>query len=199
MDNIIALVLAAAILVAIPGPNVALIVARSVQHGFRAGFVTTLGTTTGVAAQLLLIAAGVAALVEMASSALLIIKWAGAAYFVWLGIRTWRMNSELRTIPESTAVIFTHGFFVAVSNPKTLGFNIAFLPQFVSESGPAGQQLLLLSTVYLSVLLVGDALWALFAASAKPWLTEYVQFSNRLTGGLLVGAGIGLALSRRGI
>ena len=199
MENIVALVLATVVLVAIPGPNVAIIVAKSIQQGFRAGITATLGTTTGVAAQLLLTVFGVAAIVETAASALAAIKWVGVVYLVWLGIRTWKTRGPEVSIehPLSSGTNFSHGFVVAVLNPKILLFNAAFLPQFVSAGGSAGYQMLVLSGVYLVVLLAGDGLWALFAASARPLLGKYSRFSRRLTGGFLVGAGIGLALSRR--
>jgi threonine/homoserine/homoserine lactone efflux protein len=201
MENIVALVLATVVLVAIPGPNVAIIVAKSIQQGFRAGITATLGTTTGVAAQLLLTVFGVAAIVETAASALAAIKWVGVGYLVWLGIRTWRACDPEVSVEDlsSSGTNFSHGFMVAVLNPKILLFNAAFLPQFVSPGGSAGYQMLVLSSVYLLVLLAGDALWALFAASARSLLGKYGRFSRRLTGGFLVGAGIGLALSRRTI
>jgi threonine/homoserine/homoserine lactone efflux protein len=199
MEHIVALVLATVVLVAIPGPNVAIIVAKSIHQGFRAGITATLGTTTGVAAQLLLTVFGVAAIVEATGSALAAIKWFGVVYLVWLGIRTWKARDPEVSVenPLSSGTNFSHGFMVAVLNPKILFFNAAFLPQFVSAAGSAGHQMLILSCVYLSVLLAGDALWALFAASARSLLGNYGRFSRRLTGGFLVGAGIGLALSRR--
>lgn len=199
MENIVALVLATVVLVAIPGPNVAIIVAKSIQQGFRAGITATLGTTTGVAAQLLLTVFGVAVIIESAAFALVVIKWIGVVYLVWLGIRTWRTPGPEASVkdPLSSRANFSHGFIVAVLNPKILLFNAAFLPQFVSAEGSAGRQMLVLSCVYLVVVLAGDALWALFAASARPLLGKCSRFSQRLTGGFLVGAGIGLALSRR--
>jgi threonine/homoserine/homoserine lactone efflux protein len=86
---------------------------------------------------------------------------------------------------------------VALLNPKILLFNVAFLPQFVHTDGPVFSQLLLLSGIYLSVLFLGDLLWALLGASAKPWLSRYGRFSQRLSGSIFIAAGIGLALSRQ--
>jgi len=199
MGNVIALTLATVILVMIPGPNVAIIVANSVQQGFRGGFFATLGTTTGVAAQLLLMATGIAALIEMAASALSIVKWIGVVYLIWLGIRTWKTGGPRARVSDalSTGATFGHGFAVAVLNPKTLMFNAAFLPQFVSVDGSAGSQMLVLGSVYLVVLLAGDLVWAIIAASARPWLKKHERFGQRTTAGFLVGAGIGLALSRK--
>lgn len=199
MSTITALIAATVVLILIPGPNVALIVASSLRHGLRFGLVTAAGTTAGLALQLFLVVIGMAALIEMAASALLWIKWLGVAYLVYLGIRTWREPADdLAQIgSQTTTRTFWRGFGLAVVNPKTLLFNAAFLPQFVTATTGAGTELLLLATVFLSVIVVGDALWAVFAAGARPWLTSFGQLRNRVTGGFLVGAGVGLALSRR--
>ena len=94
MSSIIALILATVVLILIPGPNVALIVANSLRHGLRFGLITTLGTTAGIAIQLFLVIAGMAALIELAASALIWIKWLGVAYFVYLGLRTWNEPAD---------------------------------------------------------------------------------------------------------
>jgi threonine/homoserine/homoserine lactone efflux protein len=199
MENLYALILATAVLVMIPGPNVAIIVAKSLQQGLRAGFVATLGTTTGVALQLLVTVFSIAALVETAAQALLVLKWFGVVYLIWLGVRTLKGDSPEpdagRT--SSTGTHFGHGIIVALLNPKTLLFNAAFLPQFLADGEAVAGQMIVLSSVYLAVILIGDSLWALFAASAAPWLRNHAKFGQRLTGGLFVAAGIGLALSRR--
>ena len=199
MENIVALLAATVVLVMIPGPNVAVIVAKSIQHGFWAGFAATLGTTAGVAVQLMLITLSVAALIETVASGLVFAKWIGVIYLVGLGVRTWTSNRQDvgRETAPSQGANFGHGFIVAILNPKVLLFNAAFLPQFVDSDKTAASQMIVLSSLYLLVLLVGDLLWALFAASAQRWLKKYGRLSQRLTGGFLVGSGIGLALSRR--
>ena len=196
MENLVALCLATAVLVAIPGPNVALIVANSLRYGLREGAKTVLGTTAGVALQLILVVLGVAAVIEFAANALTWVKWAGVLYLVYLGIRAWRQPaSDLATVEASPAV-FWKACMIAAINPKTLLFNAAFLPQFV-PAGSAIGELLLVGGVFLFVLLAGDLVWALFASSARRMLARYGRFRNRLTGGFLVAAGIGLALSRK--
>ncbi|MDH3442267.1 MAG: LysE family translocator, partial [Gammaproteobacteria bacterium] len=137
--------------------------------------------------------------IEMAASALSWIKWLGVAYLIYLGIRTWNeAQGDLDQMGRSSqAVTFWRGFGLAVANPKTLLFNAAFLPQFVANEPGATGQLWLVATVYLVVIIIGDSMWALFAASARKWLKKWGKFRNKLTGGLLVGSGIGLALSRR--
>ena len=196
MANLVALVLATAILVVIPGPNVALIVANSVRFGFRMGAVTVLGTTVGVAIQLVTVVLGLAAIVEIVADALTWIRWAGVAYLVYLGVRTWSEPAQDLTAVSAAPAMFWRGCMIAAINPKTLLFNAAFLPQFVANDGSAGMQLAVVATVFLAVLLVGDLIWALTAGSARQFLNRYSGARNRVTGGFLVVAGIGLALSR---
>ena len=199
MENIYALILATAVLVMIPGPNVAIIVAKSLQQGFQAGFVATLGTTTGIALQLLVTVFGITALVETAAQALLVLKWLGVVYLIWLGLLTWKRKPGAADAGQSqrTGANFRHGLIVALLNPKTLLFNAAFLPQFLTGGASVAGQMVVLSCLYLAVILIGDLLWALFAASAAPWLRKHGQIGQRLTGSLFVAAGIGLAMSRR--
>ena len=201
MENIIALVAATIVLILIPGPNVALIVANSLRHGMRIGIITSLGTTVGIAIQLLIAVLGLAALIELAADALTWIKWIGVAYLVLIGVRTWNEPaSDLSDIKaQSQTRAFLRGVIFAVINPKTLLFNAAFLPQFVGHTADASGQLLLLAGVFMTVIIIGDGLWAVFAASARNWLGRIGHLHNRISGGFLVGAGLGLALSRRSI
>ncbi len=197
MNTLLALVVATAILVTIPGPNVALIVANSLKFGFRSGFVTVLGTTMGLGLQLALVVAGMTAVIEFAADALSWIRWAGAAYLVWLGIKTWRTPADELTTLTAVPVMFWRGCLVAAANPKTLLFNVAFIPQFVGTNGAEALTPATVATVYLSVVFLGDALWVALATSARRALGRYMGFRNRLTGAFLMAAGVGLALSRR--
>jgi threonine/homoserine/homoserine lactone efflux protein len=201
MSNVIALVLATAVLILIPGPNVALIVANSLRHGLKLGLITALGTTAGIAIQLFLIVAGMATVIELAASALTWIKWLGVAYLIYLGIRTWNEPaSDLAQVcAQSRSGTFWRGLGLAVINPKTLLFNAAFLPQFVGGTSGAGGELFVLAAAFLTVIIMGDALWALFAASARNCLNRFGNLRKKVTGGFLFGAGLGLALSRRSL
>lgn len=201
MHNVIALIAATIILILIPGPNVALIVANSLRYGVRTGVVTSLGTTVGIGLQLFVVVAGMAALIELVAHAFTWIKWLGVAYLLYIGVRTWNEPpselADIRALSDSRA--FSRGVMLAVINPKTLLFNAAFLPQFVNNAADAGSQLLLLAGVFLTVIVVGDSLWALFAGAARAWLGRFGRLHNKLSGGFLVGAGVGLALSRRSL
>lgn len=201
MENIIALIAATIVLILIPGPNVALIVANSLRHGMRIGIVTSLGTTVGIALQLLIVVLGLAALIGVVADALTWIKWIGVIYLVYVGIRNWNEPaadlSDIKALSDTRA--FWRGVILAVINPKTLLFNAAFLPQFVGDTSNASGELLLLAGVFMTVIVTGDALWAVFAATARGWLGRFGRFHNKISGGFLLGAGLGLALSRKNI
>jgi len=192
---LLTLVLATAVLVIIPGPNAALIVANSIRYGIRMGTVTVLGTTVGVAVQLVTVVLGLAVVVETVADALVWIRWAGVLYLVYLGIRTWREPAQDLSAVTAVPAMFWRGCAIAAINPKTLLFNAAFLPQFVVADGNAGTQLAVVAAVFLAVLFIGDMIWATTAGSARQFLSRYSGARNRATGGFLIAAGIGLALS----
>lgn len=197
MANLIALALATAVLVMIPGPNVALIVANSLRYGFPSGAMTALGITLGNAVQLLAVVAGLSALVEMAADALTWIRWGGVLYLLYLGVRTWREPPGDISHIQARPAMFWRGLMIAAVNPKTLLFIAAFLPQFVVQDGSIAGQLSVVAGVFLAVLLAGDLVWAMSAASSRRLLERFARVRNRITGGILVAAGVGLALARR--
>lgn len=197
MSSLVALVLATTVLVIIPGPNVALIVANSLKFGFRMGVVTVFGTTAGLALQLVLVVAGMTAIIELAATALSWIRWAGVAYLIWLGIKTWRAPADDLARVRAAPVLFWRGCFVAAVNPKTLLFNAAFIPQFVGAGAVSTTAPAIVAAVFLAVVLLGDLLWAAFATSARHLLGRYTSWRNRLTGAFLIAAAVGLGLSNK--
>jgi threonine/homoserine/homoserine lactone efflux protein len=114
MSSLLALIVATAVLLMIPGPNVALIVANSLRYGFRTGVVTVLGTTAGVALQLAVVVVSMAAVIELAAETLAWIRWAGVAYLIVLGIRTWREPADDLTRIEPAPALFWRGCVLAV-------------------------------------------------------------------------------------
>lgn len=199
LETMLALIGATAILVAIPGPNLALFIANTLAHGYRAGAVTVFGTATGIAVQLSLVLLGLAALLAVAASALVWLKWAGVAYLLYLGVMSWRRADDAISAPETVSAskrrLFFQGLMLSIVNPKTLLFNVAFIPQFVRvENGVGG--LLVPALVYLTVILIGDLLWVAFAGSARPTVLKLGKLRHKLTGGLFVASGVGLALAR---
>lgn len=199
LETMLALIGATAILVAIPGPNLALFIANTLAHGYRAGAVTVFGTATGIAVQLSLVLLGLAALLAVAASALVWLKWAGVAYLLYLGVMSWRRADDAISTPETVSAskrrLFFQGLMLSIVNPKTLLFNVAFIPQFVRvENGVGG--LLVPALVYLTVILIGDLLWVAFAGSARPTVLKLGKLRHKLTGGLFMASGVGLALAR---
>lgn len=197
MASLAALAAATAILVAIPGPNVAMIVSASLSGGFRRGAMTVLGTTSGVALQVVLVILGLSAVIARVSTALTWVRWGGIVYLVWLGLRMWREAPQGNQAENAAPVLFWRGCLVALINPKTLLFNAAFLPQFFGDSATGSNQAIVVGAVFLLVLLVGDLLWAAFAGAAKPLLVRYRTVQGRLSGGLLIAIGAGLAWPQR--
>ena len=202
LDLYLAFIAACGVLIAIPGPNVALIVANSVAHGARYGLMTVAGTASAMVLQLALVVLGASALLGMLANLFDWLRWLGVAYLVWLGVRTWRAAATdlagTQAEPRSMASIFSRGFAVSLTNPKTLLFYAAFLPQFVGMGdGEATYQLLLLAGTFLVVAVLLDGAWALLAGRLRSLLQARARLRNRITGGLLIGAGVGLAFARK--
>ena len=190
---------ATAVLMLIPGPNVALIVANSLRFGVRAGLLTVAGTSAAMVAQLAVASLGVTAIFGGLSEAFWILRWLGVAYLVWLGIRAWAEPagdlSTTRAAPPSKT--FGRGFFVSLTNPKTLAFYAAFLPQFLDASAPLGPQMAILSLTFVAIAIAVDSGWAILAGRACGLVGRFGRARNRLTGAVLIGAALGLALARR--
>lgn len=192
---------AASLLILIPGPNVALICSNSIAHGVRYGLVTVAGTSSAMVVQLALTLIGMTALLSAMAGLLDILRWAGVAYLVWLGVQAFRARpDDLTAAPartRSAKAIFGRGFLISLTNPKTLLFYGAFLPQFVSDSAPALPQLVILAVTFLGLAMTFDSLWAFTAARFRQLLTANGKRRNRLTGTLLIGAALGLSLARK--
>ena len=159
---------ASAALIAVPGPNIAVIMATGAEHGARAAMTVVLATTIAQVLQIALVVLGLAALLSVWSWAFIALKWIGVAYLVWIGVTTLRKAAA----PES-AVRPTHGrlalrgAMTALANPKTLAFHAAFLPLFIDQARAAGPQLALLGAVFIAVALIIDSAYALAAGGLR--------------------------------
>lgn len=196
--------LAVLILVLIPGPVVTLVVANSLSHGSRSGLTTVAGASIGNAILLAATAVGLVAFFALLSEVFEIIRWAGAAYLIWLGIKAWRSHgAQAAAVPaaaRSAHAVFLQGFLIAITNPKAILFYIAFLPQFIDPHLPAGPQLLAMIATMIVMALVSDSAYALLAARARGWFTApgRRRLQSRISGTLLIGVGCGLLVARRG-
>ena len=204
--NTVAFCLASAILVAIPGPSVFFVVGRSLTLGRRGGLLSVLGNTLGLLPHLIAVAVGVGAVVAASAPLLTVIKLAGAGYLIYLGVQAVRHRrigaDPLEGSEPSRRHLLGQGFLVGISNPKTMVFLVAVLPQFVSPHGGAvGLQMLILGGLFALIALLGDSVWAVLAGTVRD---SFVKAPRRLThlrgagGVMMVGLGGGLALSAVG-
>ena len=198
----IAFAVATAIMIALPGPSVVLTVAHSISFGWRRALATVAGETTGIAVQLTIAAIGLTSLLHTVTQAFAWLRWAGAAYLVYLGIKQWRSADKplaLDTAPMSTTNLFVQGLIVTIPNPKSLIFIAAFLPQFIDAARPLGGQFALIVPTFLMITFTVTSGWALAAGKAGGFLRSRRAYQSvlRTTGGLLIIAGMGLAMARR--
>ena len=195
--------LAALVLLLTPGPAVLYIVTRSIDQGRRAGLVSVAGVHVGTLAHILAAAAGVSALLAASATAFSVVKYLGAAYLVYIGVRRLLDRRTLAAAapgePKRLRRAFLDGVIVNVLNPKTALFFLAFLPQFVTVSrGHVGGQIACLGVVFVLLGAVTDSLYALTAGSAAQWLRGKPRFlaSERwVSGGLYIGLGVVAAVS----
>lgn len=206
-SHLLAFALVAFALIIVPGPNVLFIISRSLMLGRTAGVGTAMGGQIGVYVQVAAVAFGIGAVVERSVAVFTVIKLAGAAYLVFLGIQALRHRRSLaaalgtQTEPRTIRRILRDGFFVGLTNPKAIVFFVAVLPQFVDRSaGHVPAQMLLLGAIFLAIAVVCDSTWALVAGTARAWLALSPRRMEIIggTGGLvMIGIGASLAVSGR--
>ncbi len=197
----LAFVAATVVLILIPGPNVALIVANSVAHGARHGLVTVAGTSAAMVIQLTLTILGLSGFLSLLAGWFEWVRWLGVAYLLYLGLTALMApTSDLTRVKAANvpaAKMFFRGFVVSLTNPKTLLFYSAFLPQFVSPGADATAQLMILAATFLAIAVLLDSGWALLASRARGVLALNGRLRNRITGTFLISAAAGLALARK--
>ena len=197
---------AALALLAIPGPSVLFIIARSVEHGRRAGFVSVLGIHAGSVVHVAAAAVGLSAVLMSSAVAFAAVKYVGAAYLIVLGVRRWRskpVDVEAGRPPVADlGRLFRQGFVVNLLNPKTALFFLAFLPQFVDpDRGPVAAQVVLLGLLFIALGLLSDSTYALLASSFGRWLKRSPRARRAepiVSGSVYVGLGVATAMSSGG-
>jgi threonine/homoserine/homoserine lactone efflux protein len=194
---------AALLLLVIPGPAVLYIVAQSVSRGRMAGLVSMLGIQVGGLVHVAAAAVGLSALVVQSALAFSIVKYAGAAYLVFLGVRRLlgRDRNGADGIPRERRLraLFANGIIVNVFNPKTALFFFAFLPQFVDVSrGGVAFQILVLGLVFIGLAVLSDGAYAVVAGSAAGWVSARrgcARAERFVSGSVLVGLGLATTFS----
>lgn len=197
---------AALILLLTPGPAVLFIVARSLEQGRLAGVVSALGVGAAALIHVLVAALGLSALLMQSAVAFGVVKYLGAAYLVYLGIRTLRSKSDtsqIQTVGKSPlSRIFVQGFIVNLLNPKTALFFFAFLPQFVDPArGAVTPQVIFLGMTFVVMAITSDSMYALVAGSARQVIVgnqRLGKVQKNFAGVVYIGLGITTAFSGNG-
>ena len=185
------------LLTASPGPGVLYVVARSVSQGRKAGFASMFGIESGEVLWLIATATGIAALLAPSVSALTFLRFAGAAYLIYLGVQRWRA-AEIPPAPARARVgrIYLQGVVTQVLNPKVAVFFIAFLPQFLNPAQPIGRQVAVLGAAYVAVAITVDVTYVLTASAvAKRFMSSRIaqRRSNRVAAATCFALGVAAA------
>lgn len=188
-------------LIILPGPNVLVVVSTSITHGIKRGLQTVLGTSSAMAIQLIIAAISTSWVVAFLSEGFELLRWLGVAYLVYLGLT--HILSALKNKNHKKHITatgtFSRGFIVSLTNPKTILFFGAFLPQFVSPAGDYMNQIIVLSVSFLVLATLLDGLYAIMSGKASVLMHEKRghKIQNGVSGFLYLGAGIWLASVRK--
>lgn len=204
LSQLAAFVLASALFIQVPGPSLLFTLGRALTVGRRDALLSVAGNALGLTVQVAGVAVGLGALVAASAQAFTTLKLAGAAYVVYLGVQAIRHRGDARVALEAhtetsratTWESVRTGLVVGATNPKTIVFFAAFLPQFIDDSGAAAPQLLLLGTVFGAMACASDSCWALAAGKARDWFAREPRRLDTLgaTGGvMMIGLGVALA------
>lgn len=188
-----------------PGPGAVVVMSESLRHGFARGYCATFGLVLGFLVQLVVVAVGLGTVIATSASAFAIVKWAGVAYLVWLGVRQWRAEpkpiavASAAAAPKSRRRIVCEAFVVNAVNPKGTAFMLAIVPQFIVTGEPLLPQYLAIGATLVFTDLVVNAGYAALAARVLGRLREerQVRIVNRVFGGLFVAFGALLAAFKR--
>jgi threonine/homoserine/homoserine lactone efflux protein len=197
----LAFVAACIALALLPGPVVTLVIANGLRHGTRAALTNLLGVQLGLAIMIAVVAVGLTSLMATMGYWFDWVRFAGAAYLVWLGIKLIRFPVEGVNADEPPAPprggFFLQGFVVLLSNPKVLVFFGAFIPQFMDMNRDHASQVALLGVTFMVIAGMTDAIYALAAGRARQFFSaRRTRLLSRISGGFMIGGGIWLALTR---
>lgn len=198
LDLWLGFALASAIAVAIPGPVVIFVIGRTATGGWRSAMPTVAGVVLGDALALAATLAGLGAILATSAAAFTVLKWAGAVYLIWLGVKLWRAPvGEPAALPARRA--FRDAFVVTVLNPKSIGFFVAFIPQFLDPARTYATQALVILLTFVGIGAVNVLLYATLASRLGQGIRRpgVRAWFNRAGGTALIGAGLATAAMRR--
>lgn len=201
----IAFALASAVLLAIPGPTVMLVVSYALGRGRASAWATVPGVALGDFTAMTISLAGAGAVLAASATLFTVLKLCGAAYLVWLGIGLWRAAPERLAIEKGARApagqwrIFWNAYVVTALNPKSIMFFIAFVPQFVAADAPLVPQFATLIATFVGLAAVNTVLWAILVGEMRRRFEKpaTIRLINRTGGGFLIGAGLLTAFARR--
>lgn len=194
----LAFVAASAVLLAIPGPTVLLVISYALGHGRRAAAATVTGVALGDFTAMTASMLGLGALLATSAALFAVLKWVGAAYLIYLGIKLWRAPVATVDAPDDAAArerplrIFLHAYAVTALNPKSIIFFVAFLPQFLNHAEPVAFQMAVFEATFLVLATANAATYGLVAAMARKTIRKprVQSLVNRTGGSLMIGAGL---------
>lgn len=199
LDSLVAFTVASIILIVIPGPAVLFSVGRTLVLGRTGGLLSVAGVTLALVPIVALVAIGVGGIIAASATLFTVLKIAGALYLMYLGVQAIRHRKEasreveLGELAHAPGRQLWQGFLVGVTNPKTIAFFVAVLPQFVDvRSGSAPLQMMELGLVFAVIALLSDSIWVLVAAAARSWFARSPRRIETLTatgGGMMIGLG----------
>ncbi len=199
-----AYIIAAEVILIIPGPTIILVVSQAITHGRRSVVPLVAGVTCGDATAMTFSLLGLGTIMSASAALFALTKWVGAVYLVYLGIKTWRKRSENEAwdstgLEGSSGALFKSAYIVTALNPKGIAFFVAFLPQFVDPQGAYFMQLLILGATFLVLALINAAIYAVFAGTLRDTLKRPSarRWFNRCGGSALIGAGVLTAAMQR--
>jgi len=196
LETWLAFAAATEILLLIPGPTVLLVVSYALGQGWRAALPMAVGVALGDFTAMTLSMLGVGALLATSATIFTVLKWIGAAYLVWLGIKLWRaggaLAAEPRTSAASSAKMLGHAWLVTALNPKSLTFFVAFLPQFLDPHASFGAQMAIFEATFLALAFANAFGYALVASRARAFISNQraIGIVNKVGGTCLIGAGV---------
>jgi threonine/homoserine/homoserine lactone efflux protein len=201
-EKLILFIVSSLALLVVPGPAVLYIVTRSLSQGRTAGLASMAGVNAGALTHTLAAALGLSAILVSSALAFSVVKYAGAAYLIYLGVRQFFTKGALEDVQyghESLWRIFSQGYLVSIFNPKLALFFFAFLPQFVDASrGNPTLQMLTLGLLFVALAAISDGLYALLSSNMFAWLKRNPRFASRqkyVTGSVYVGLGLTAAMT----
>lgn len=187
---------ATSVLLIVPGPTVLLVVSYALGQGWRAALPTALGVALGDFTALTVSMLGVGALLAASAEIFTALKWLGAAYLVWLGVKLWRAGGMLEAKPRTDAAsglaMIAHAWIVTALNPKSIVFFVAFVPQFLDSAADFWSQMIVVETTFVALAFANAFGYALVAARARDFVASprALVWINRVGGTLLIGAGV---------